>query len=194
MSKTESNKSCILREAAVLFSQKGYERTSMREIAEKVGISKPAIYYHFSNKQALFEELITTSFNMSQKRITDIANCDCDPIKKLNDLALGFLQSTKQNPDGARFMHDLIAGNIRKDIKLDHRKVFSKHEELFNQILNKGKEQGLIKQGLDNFTFIMIFIGTLNMYTISFIKNEIDDLNSKTVEHIINVLLHGIKN
>jgi AcrR family transcriptional regulator len=194
LSKIESNKECILREAAVLFSRKGYERTSMREIAEQVGVSKPAIYYHFSNKQALFEELITTSFNLSQKRFGDIANCDCDPLTKLKDLALGLLQSTKLNPDGARFMHDLMAGNIRKNIKLDHRNVFKKQEELFNQILNSGKDQGAIRKDLDNFTFIMVFIGTLNMYTIGYLKGQITDLNEKTTEHIINVLLNGIKN
>jgi len=194
MSISESIKTCILREAAVLFSHKGYERTSMREIAEKVGISKPAIYYHFSNKQALFEELIHSAFEISHKHIEDIANSDCDPVKKLKDLALGFFHSTKVNPDGARFIYDLSAGNIRKDIKLNHRNVFSKQEKLFNKILNDGKAQGIIKKDLDNFTFIMIFIGTLNMYTIGYIKGEIDDLCNETVEHVIDVLLNGIKN
>ena len=193
MSKPLSNKDSIRREAAVLFSQKGYERTSMREIAKHVGVSKPAIYYHFSNKQELFEDLITTSFETSQKRIADITNGDSDPLKKLKDLASGVLYDTRRNPDRARFMHDMMAGNIRKNIKLDYRQVFSKQKEFFNQILNTGKEQGLIKKDLDNFTFIMIFIGTLNMYTIGYLKGGLPDINDDNVDCIIDVLLNGIK-
>ena len=41
----------ILKTALELFADKGYEATSMREIAEKIGISKPALYYHFDSKE-----------------------------------------------------------------------------------------------------------------------------------------------
>lgn len=194
MSNIDSHKQIILKKAAALFSQKGYERTSMREIAEQSGITKPAIYYHFKNKQALFEELLHSAFMVSQKHYEDITFRDCDPLEKIRYLAKGFFISTKTNPDRARFIHDLTAGNIRKDIKLNHRKAFSKQEEYFNNILDDGKKQGIIKKDLDNFTFIMVFIGTLNMYTIGYIKGEIDDLSEKTLDNIVDVLLNGIKN
>ena len=193
MSKTESIKSIILDEAAVLFSQFGYERTSMREIAKRVGVSKPAIYYHFSNKQSLFEELVTSSFQMSKKTFNYVNEHESDPIQKLKDIAIGFFNSTRDNPDRARFLHDLSSGNIRKNIKLNHRKVFSNQETLFNKIINSGKEQGIIKKDIDNFTFIMVFIGTINMYMIAYIKGEIEQLSDETVEHILDILLNGIK-
>ena len=41
----------ILSTALELFADKGYDATSMREIAEQVGISKPALYYHFDSKE-----------------------------------------------------------------------------------------------------------------------------------------------
>jgi len=194
MSKTVSNKENILKEAALLFSQKGYERTSMREIAKRVGVTKPAIYYHFSNKQELFEELVTTSFERSQKKIAEIAKSDSDPVEKLKQLALDIMEGVKQNPDGARFMHDLMAGNIRKNIKLDHRKVFSRQEKYFTQILKEGKERGLIKKDLNNFTFIMMFIGTINMYTIGYLKGGLPDIGRDNVDSIIDTLINGIKN
>jgi AcrR family transcriptional regulator len=49
----------ILQAALDLFSAKGYAETSLREIAEKVGISKPALYYHFDSKDDLLVEIIT---------------------------------------------------------------------------------------------------------------------------------------
>jgi AcrR family transcriptional regulator len=42
--------------ALSLFSSKGYEATSLREIAEQLGISKAALYYHFPSKEAIVRE------------------------------------------------------------------------------------------------------------------------------------------
>jgi len=40
-----------------LFSQRGYEATSMREIAERAGVTKATLYYHFQNKADLVRSL-----------------------------------------------------------------------------------------------------------------------------------------
>jgi AcrR family transcriptional regulator len=52
----------IQQAALDLFTEQGYERTSLREIAERLGVTKAALYYHFKTKEdiltALFEEWI----------------------------------------------------------------------------------------------------------------------------------------
>ncbi len=54
----------ILWEANELFYNKGYEKTSMREIAERVGISKAAMYHHFENKEEILYTLCTLGGEM----------------------------------------------------------------------------------------------------------------------------------
>jgi AcrR family transcriptional regulator len=44
--------------AVELFSRHGYEKTSLREIAEQLGMTKAALYYHYPSKQALLMALI----------------------------------------------------------------------------------------------------------------------------------------
>lgn len=44
----------IKQEALILFAQKGYEETTLNDIASQVGIKKPSLYVYFSNKQELF--------------------------------------------------------------------------------------------------------------------------------------------
>ena len=193
MAKTESVKATILKEAASLFSEQGYERTSMREIAERTGVSKPAIYYHFANKQSLFEELINTSFEISKQRMEEIANSDRDPIEQLKDLAIARFKSTKENPEMMRFIYDLTAGNIHKNIDLDHKQVFSKHQQWFSQIINNGKQLGLLKLDLDDIDFTMIYIGTINMYIMSYLKGYTKELSDQKAEQIVDLLLNGIK-
>jgi AcrR family transcriptional regulator len=52
----------IIREAFTIFIEKGFEKTTMDDIATALGVTKPAIYRYFSNKEALF--LASTSETM----------------------------------------------------------------------------------------------------------------------------------
>jgi AcrR family transcriptional regulator len=48
----------ILDAALDLFIEQGYEKTSLREIAERVGVTKAALYYHFSSKEEIIRTLV----------------------------------------------------------------------------------------------------------------------------------------
>ena len=62
----EQKRLAVLREAARLFTERGYDRTSLEDIARELGISKRTIYYYVKNKEDIlsscsdmaFEELI----------------------------------------------------------------------------------------------------------------------------------------
>jgi AcrR family transcriptional regulator len=47
----------ILDVAVELFNEEGYERTSLRQIAERLGVTKAALYYHFKSKEDILLEL-----------------------------------------------------------------------------------------------------------------------------------------
>jgi AcrR family transcriptional regulator len=47
----------ILDVALELFNEQGYEKTSLREIAERLGVTKAALYYHFEKKEDILLEL-----------------------------------------------------------------------------------------------------------------------------------------
>jgi AcrR family transcriptional regulator len=51
----------LLAIARRLFAQKGYDATSMRDIAEAAQITKAALYYYFPNKDALYERVVIES-------------------------------------------------------------------------------------------------------------------------------------
>lgn len=53
----------ILDAAASLFCTQGYGDTSMREIADKVGIKQASIYYHFTSKEVILTEILSISID-----------------------------------------------------------------------------------------------------------------------------------
>ena len=54
----ENTKQQILEAALELFSEKGFEASSMSEIADTVGIKKASLYCHYTNKQDILDKLI----------------------------------------------------------------------------------------------------------------------------------------
>lgn len=59
-----NTKERIIEEALTLFSQKGYQGTSVKEIAHAVGIKDSSLYKHYKSKQEIFD---TITFQMEQK-------------------------------------------------------------------------------------------------------------------------------
>ena len=59
----------ILKAALILFSEKGYNRTTFVHIATRIGVSKGAVYWHFKNKPSLLAELTRQQYHRLQKII-----------------------------------------------------------------------------------------------------------------------------
>jgi AcrR family transcriptional regulator len=53
-----STRDRILDVALDLFIEKGYDKVSLREVAERVGVTKAALYYHFASKDEIFRTLV----------------------------------------------------------------------------------------------------------------------------------------
>lgn len=55
----EKTRQAIIKTATKLFLQKGFGATSTRDIAKRVGITQPALYHHFSDKEILYLDVMT---------------------------------------------------------------------------------------------------------------------------------------
>jgi AcrR family transcriptional regulator len=72
----KKRKESLLNVALEVFSSKGYENTSMEEIAELAGVTKPIVYQHFDSKKSLYLELSNTvSSNLIDSIKTATHNC-----------------------------------------------------------------------------------------------------------------------
>lgn len=60
MGREVDTKEWIIETALDLFSKKGFEAVSVRDISGKIGIKESSLYYHFKNKQEIFEVIVDT--------------------------------------------------------------------------------------------------------------------------------------
>ncbi|WP_026416542.1 TetR/AcrR family transcriptional regulator [Actinomadura oligospora] len=58
MPRPSDTKQRIQKVARELFAQRGVQRTSLQEIADRLGITKPALYYHFSSREELVRSIV----------------------------------------------------------------------------------------------------------------------------------------
>ena len=58
MAKPSDTRERILSAARELFTKRGVQQTSLRDIAEHLGVTKPALYYHFESREALLASLV----------------------------------------------------------------------------------------------------------------------------------------
>lgn len=75
----------ILDVSLELFSQKGYSAVSIRDICKYVEIKESSVYYHFKNKQAIFEELLMIFENIATTMMQQLENGLAEPIHSEKD-------------------------------------------------------------------------------------------------------------
>jgi len=78
-----NTKTAILNEAISLFARRGYDSVSMRDIAQTVGISAPALYNHFKDKQSLYLEAISYAFEDKAQALANILTTGNTPTERL---------------------------------------------------------------------------------------------------------------
>jgi AcrR family transcriptional regulator len=80
--KTESKRQAILKAAADVFREVGFERASMSEIRARIGGSKATLYNYFPSKEKLFFEVMYQAKELELGEITAALNPDADDLKQ----------------------------------------------------------------------------------------------------------------
>ena len=73
----------ILRTAARLFQQQGYDATSMNDVAAALKLSKGGLYHHFQSKDEILFNLMNHALDVTQERVIDAVQDIADPEERL---------------------------------------------------------------------------------------------------------------
>ena len=110
----------ILLAAKELFLEQGYEATTIRRIADRVGVSAPALYLYFHDKEAMMLALCDQTFASLIERITDIEKTVSDPLERVCRFGDAYARFGLEHPDEYRLV--FIGNNIPEAIrKVGHR-------------------------------------------------------------------------
>jgi AcrR family transcriptional regulator len=70
-----TKREAVLKTAAQLFLEKSYGRTSMNDVADRLNITKPALYHYFNNKEDILLECYRLGVGLIEEILNEVADC-----------------------------------------------------------------------------------------------------------------------
>ncbi|MEL6346246.1 MAG: TetR/AcrR family transcriptional regulator [Myxococcota bacterium] len=180
----------ILQEATTLFANQGYAATSMRTVAEAVGCTKPALYYHFSNKEELFLEAVGTNMNQFTALIEQTLSQPGTLHERLLAGMRTFFTYIQHRPESMRL---LMTAQHRPDEGSPEIDLISLHQEqsrMLIDILKHARQQGEIRDNVDLCQLSTSLDGLIQIWGMRCVHGQ--PIPEKTPEHILDLFFHGV--
>src|SRR5262245_44381099 len=87
-----------------LFAERGFDATSVEEIAAKAGVSKPVVYEHFGGKEGLYAVVVDREMERLLAMVTQAFTATDHPRDMLEQAALALLEYIEESTDGFRIL------------------------------------------------------------------------------------------
>ncbi len=131
----------IRREAAALFRNKGFNGTSMADLAAEVGISKSSLYHHFPSKQALLSEIIELTVNRVTPAVREVADSDLPITERLRTaIAMHTVEAIRDRDAIACFIEE--GRYLSPDFMATHIANRDRYELIFRDMFEEGIASG----------------------------------------------------
>lgn len=142
-----------------LFCEKGYHATSVREIVERAGVTKPVLYYYFKNKDGLFSTLIAETMAKFGRDLTEACEAEVASFAdRLRRIQAAFLNGVAQNPQLVRFMDAVTFSGQFNDL-FDLNADWQQNFEQIVAVFRKAQERGQIGRAFEPEAAAQAFVG-----------------------------------
>jgi AcrR family transcriptional regulator len=144
MPDTRNTREELLKSAIGLFYQKGFAKTSIREIGGKAGITNSLIYHHFKNKEEMLFEIVNRSVEAILEVLKEITRDVADPLECLRQMLIAeiaLLSAQRQKESKILFSeYHWLTGQKRKALRKSQREVY----DIYMGKCKELKEKGLL--------------------------------------------------
>ncbi len=144
----ESNhrKTKILRQAAKIFIENGFDATSMNQIAERCQITKPGLYYHFKSKQDLLYSVMSVALDVLEKNTLAATLAATNHEDRLRRIINTHARIVTEEGDGA---FTILVTQEASALAADDRRVIQRrmraHLDLVRATLEALREEGRLR-------------------------------------------------
>lgn len=191
----EETRNTILRTAQQLFMEHGYRAVSTRQIADGCGLTQPALYHHFTDKQDLYVAVMQESLSETQAALERILRRNESIEERLKRVIRYLLSNTER--DHTMMMHD-----IQQELPVTSRTTLNTAFQAaiiapIRSLIEEGIRQGVLldaqKSGIDATTATYLFISMLSQFLQHSSPAQRDVLEKERAEEVIvQLLFHGM--
>jgi len=165
----QSPRSRLLRAAAHLFKTKGYDRTTVRDLAKLVGIQSGSIFHHFKTKEHILVEVMRDVIRFNTDRMIKQVEAAHSTRDKLLALIHSELQSvlgeTNEAMTSLVFEWRALSPENQAEILV----MREAYEDIWLNVLDQAKQEGLTL--LDSFILRRLLTGALS-WTVNWYRHD----------------------
>ncbi|MEO8888215.1 MAG: TetR/AcrR family transcriptional regulator [Jatrophihabitantaceae bacterium] len=129
--------------ATRLFAAQGYEATSVQEIVEAAGVTKGALYHHFTSKDDLLYEVYHRVLAEQMRRLEEIANGSGDAAQRLTAVVADVIVTSIANLDELTVFFrslPLLPGEQQKTVRAERRRYHLR----VRRLIEEGQRSGVL--------------------------------------------------
>ncbi|MFD2115314.1 TetR/AcrR family transcriptional regulator [Paenibacillus yanchengensis] len=188
------SKDKIVDAAIKLFSELGYHRTSMDDIAKEANVAKGTLYYHFTGKGELFEVIVTSGMHMLREKVDQALTEDSDPDQLIRTIVSKHIELFSQYSELVHIIFNEMTNGIEPPILERINKLKQEYINFLSGVLTFGYTDGALKKFNSDIAAagLLGMLESACMYVVSSNgKYTIDDLHETVNELILPALLRN---
>jgi AcrR family transcriptional regulator len=186
-----SRKEQVIRKAAELFREKGYAASSMRDLAQKLGIEAASLYSHIKSKEEILRNLCFDMAAEFRKSLEEVEKQKKPAREKLKNGIIGHIQvMAKDLTASAVFMneHRHLSQPYLRDFLLLRINYINR----FKTIIEEGIKSGEFKPTIDKKLAVMTLFSSLNWMPQWYDPNS-NIIPSELGNQLADMLINGLK-
>jgi TetR/AcrR family transcriptional repressor of mexJK operon len=182
----------ILRAALKRFAHSGYAAASVQQIVSDAKVSKPALYYYFSDKAALYEALVQEALDERYRMMRDATGRAEDLRGQLVEILNVLFEYFTRNRELMRIsLATAFAapGEVPRSLKYADR--CERNFEQVHSLMKRARARGELDRRFNSRELAFGFYGQANAYLMTHLLMPRSKLTRQTAERIVDLFLAG---
>lgn len=152
----------ILHSALELFASRGFDGTSIREIAQLADVNIAMINYYFGSKEKLFHEIIEYKVGYTKERLEEVyANNQLDEMQKIDQVVEIYVERIVLFPSFHRLIQQEMMFALRPELQDSIINIFKRNKVIVQNIIRDGIQKHIFCE-VDLQLTVATLIGTIN--------------------------------
>ncbi len=177
----------LLEVSVVVFAREGYHNTSMNDVADAAGVTKPVLYQHFASKRELYRELLGEVGGQLRDSIAKATTNAAGPRQQIEEGFAAYFEFVERNNDAFKV---LFGAGTRRDeeFAMEARKVEDSIAEVIADLIEI--------DGLSREKRLLLGSGIVGMAESScryWILHDVDILAADLAAHVSGLVWAGLR-
>lgn len=179
----------IAQVASRLFASRGYDATSVREIVEAAGVTKPTLYYHFGSKEGLAQALLNVPLERNTAQLRRMLDAEIEPVELLSAMIEIHFAFFREDPDRARFLYALFFGPLGSGLASEIGRCGTQFDVLMAEGVDRLVRAGILDAGRSS-AFLAAIRGQIVVYSVDYLYKG-RPLDEGLARRLVDDLLKG---